>query len=47
MRQERRRFVPKSDIVALAAAGPHIDGENFRADLDRCFDNGLSIPTSL
>jgi hypothetical protein len=33
--------VPKSDIVALAAEGPHIDSEMFRSDLDRIFDQGL------
>jgi prevent-host-death family protein len=40
-RSGRRRLVPKSELTALAAAGPHVDGEEFRADLDRVIDQGL------
>jgi prevent-host-death family protein len=31
----RRTFVPKRDVLDAAATGPHVDRENFRADLDR------------
>lgn len=41
IRTERRSFVPKADLVALAAVGPHIDLDEFRADLDRALDQGL------
>ncbi len=41
VRQRRRTFVPSSEVVALAAAGPRIDREAFRADLDRAVDQGL------
>jgi prevent-host-death family protein len=40
-RSGRRRFVPKSELIALAATGPHVDGEEFRADLDRVIDQDL------
>jgi prevent-host-death family protein len=30
----RRRFVGRADLVALGAAGPHIDLGQFRTDLD-------------
>ncbi|HEX6761391.1 MAG TPA: type II toxin-antitoxin system prevent-host-death family antitoxin [Gaiellaceae bacterium] len=36
----RRSFVPKAELVALAAAGPHVDLARFRADLDRAVDQG-------
>jgi prevent-host-death family protein len=32
--QPRRRFVARADLVALGAAGPHIDLGQFRTDLD-------------
>ncbi len=41
MRPTRRTFVPNAELVALAAAGPRIDSERFRADLDRIVDQGL------
>ncbi len=37
----RRRFVPKAELVALASVGPHVDLEQFRADLDRTIDQSL------
>ncbi|MGO8874272.1 MAG: type II toxin-antitoxin system Phd/YefM family antitoxin [Acidimicrobiales bacterium] len=37
IRTARPRFVPK----ALATAGPHVDLDQFRADLDRSIDQGL------
>jgi len=37
----QRRFVPKAELVALAAAGPHIDRDQFRTDLDRTLDQRL------
>ncbi len=41
IRMNRRNFVPKNEIVALGASGPHIDFGQFRADLDRIVDQGL------
>ena len=37
----RRRFVARADLVALGAAGPHIDLGAFRVDLDRIVDESL------
>ena len=37
----RRTFVPKSELAALAAAGPHVAFEQFRADLDGVVDPEL------
>ncbi len=37
----RRSFVPKAELVALAAAGPHVDLDQFRADLDSAIDQDL------
>jgi prevent-host-death family protein len=37
----RRSYVPKAELVALAAEGPDIDLEQFRADLDNAVDQGL------
>lgn len=37
----RRTFVPRAEIVTLAAAGPRIDRQRFRADLDRVLDQDL------
>ena len=42
--QGRRRFVPRADIIAMAAAGPHIDAAAFRRDLDEAFDQRLRPP---
>ncbi|MHB1784760.1 MAG: type II toxin-antitoxin system Phd/YefM family antitoxin [Acidimicrobiales bacterium] len=41
IRPARRTFVPKSELVALAAVGPHIDAERFRGDLNGIIDQGL------
>jgi len=41
IRTARRRFVPKAELIALAAASPHIDLKKFRADLDAVIDQGL------
>jgi antitoxin (DNA-binding transcriptional repressor) of toxin-antitoxin stability system len=41
VRSVRRKFVPKAELLALAAASPHIDLERFRADLDGVIDQGL------
>lgn len=37
----RRRFVAKAELVALASVGPHVDSEQFRADLDGVIDQSL------
>lgn len=37
----RPRFVPKSELVRLAKAGPRIDGDEFRRDLDAIADQRL------
>lgn len=37
----RRSFVPKAELAELAAAGPHIDLAQFRADLDGAIDQRL------
>ena len=41
VRTERRTFVAKADLQALAVAGPRIDATGFRSDLDRYVDPGL------
>jgi prevent-host-death family protein len=41
IRQTRRTFVPVAELLALAAAGPRINLERFRADLDRVVDQSL------
>ena len=41
VRPARRTFVPRSELIALAGSGPHLDGRRFRADLDRTVDQGL------
>ncbi len=35
---QRRTFVPKADVVAIAASGPRLEFRRFRADLDRIVD---------
>jgi prevent-host-death family protein len=40
IQQARRTFVPRAEVLSHAAAGPRIDGERFRADLDRVVDQG-------
>ncbi len=37
----RRKFVARADLVALGAAGPHVDLGEFRTDLDRIVDQSL------
>jgi prevent-host-death family protein len=34
----RRVLVPKSELVDLATAGPHVDAKHLRADLDSVID---------
>ena len=41
IRNPRRTFVPKSELIALSKIGPHIDLQEFRADLDRTVEQGL------
>jgi prevent-host-death family protein len=41
IQQRRRTFVPTAELLALAATGPRIDRERFRADVDRVVDQGL------
>jgi len=41
IRPARRTFVPTAELLALAAAGPAIDRERFRTDLDRVVDQLL------
>jgi prevent-host-death family protein len=40
-RSGRRTVVPKAELVALAASGPHVDLRQFRDDLDRVVDQTL------
>lgn len=42
IRNARRRVVPKAELLALAAAGPHVDLADFRADLDGAVDQRLA-----
>ncbi|HVC06560.1 MAG TPA: type II toxin-antitoxin system prevent-host-death family antitoxin [Solirubrobacterales bacterium] len=37
----RRTFVPRAEIIEVAANNPHIDAATFRADLERLVDQGL------
>lgn len=41
LRSGRRTVIPKAELIVLAAAGPHIDLERFRDDLDRIVDQDL------
>ncbi|BBZ12560.1 type II toxin-antitoxin system Phd/YefM family antitoxin [Mycobacterium branderi] len=41
IRTGRRSFVPRDEVVALAAAGVRIDRHQFREDLDRAIDQRL------
>lgn len=41
IRTGRRTAVPKTELAAIAASGPHVDRRRFRADLDRVVDQGL------
>jgi prevent-host-death family protein len=38
----RRVFVPKGEVAAVVAGGPHIDAHAFRRDLDAAVDQSLS-----
>jgi prevent-host-death family protein len=37
----RRSFVPKTELLGITKAGPHIDLEEFQRDLDRAVDQEL------
>jgi len=39
--RKRRQFVSKAEIAVLAAAGPHINANAFRHDLDEAVDQVL------
>lgn len=41
IQQTRRTLVPTAELAVLAASGPRIDRERFRADLDRVVDQGF------
>jgi prevent-host-death family protein len=41
IRTARRRFIPKPELLAIAAAGGHIDLEEFENDLARAVDQRL------
>jgi len=41
IRTTRRRFIQKAELVVLGAAGPRVDLEEFRADLERTIDEEL------
>lgn len=41
LRRERRTFVPRDEIVALASRASRIDRAAFRDDTDRAIDQGL------
>jgi len=41
IQRAQRSFVPRTEIVALAAVGPHIDFEQFQTDLDGTIDQRL------
>ena len=41
IRSGRRRVVPRAELVALAATGPHIDLTKFTADIDKIVDQAL------
>jgi prevent-host-death family protein len=36
-----RTFVAREELVALGAAGPHVDPARFKSDLDRIVDQDL------
>ena len=37
----QRRFVPRGELLAVAATGPRLDAARFRRDLDAALDQGL------
>jgi prevent-host-death family protein len=37
----RRRFVPRAEVVAVSARGPHLDAAAFRLDLEGALEQGL------
>ncbi len=41
IQQTRRTFVPTAELLVLAATGPQINRDWFRADHDRVVDQGL------
>lgn len=38
IQRPRRQFVARKELVALGAAGPHVDLAAFKGDLDRIVD---------
>jgi len=36
--RRKRKFIPREELVALFEGAPHIDYEQFRADIDRFVD---------
>ncbi|MGA9285290.1 MAG: hypothetical protein WBV85_07590 [Solirubrobacteraceae bacterium] len=38
---KRRQFVPKTVVLGALASAAHIDGERFRADVDRLIDQSF------
>lgn len=39
--QQRRTFIPRHELAALASRGEHIDRRRFRDDLDEAIDQRL------
>lgn len=38
IKRRRRQFIPREELVALFEGAPHIDYEQFRADIDEYVD---------
>lgn len=38
VRRRKRKFMPKEELVALFEGAPHVDYEQFRADIDAYLD---------
>jgi antitoxin (DNA-binding transcriptional repressor) of toxin-antitoxin stability system len=38
LNRRKRKFIPREELVALFAGAPHIDYEQFRADIDAYVD---------
>jgi prevent-host-death family protein len=41
LKTSRSRFVPRASLAVVAAAGPHLDPNRFRSDLDLIADQAL------
>jgi antitoxin (DNA-binding transcriptional repressor) of toxin-antitoxin stability system len=41
IQRTRPQSIPKAELMALAASGPHVDLRQFRADLDHVVDQVL------